>query len=179
MGMCFEAYVGHRLNEDDINRFCDELNSNKFKSINRFVNTYCSFNNTRVVPDQLVDTIDLIGPNIISFMFSEKVCRIHSYIRWWEFLIEEEIQKHLRKVSFEIMNYFNSSFVIYVPDTGALESYLIDFMWKDENKDVNYMRNWLQENCGPPKTRIMDIYKQFDKYWGSDGYFIDVFPDIK
>lgn len=51
----------------------------------------------------------------------------------------------------------------------------MDFMREDENKNIDYMRDCLLRKCGPPADSIPDIYKEFEDYIVSDGYFIDEF----
>jgi hypothetical protein len=181
MGMNFNAYLDHKLDENEIYRFCHALNSNKFENIDRFVQTYPNSNIKReiweVVPDHLGGTILVDGPGGLDFMFSEKVCRISHPIRWINFLLEDDIQKHFRDISFEMMCFLNSSLVIYVPDNEARESAILDFVWDDENRDIKYIQKWLLNECGPPKKKIKDIYQEFDDYWVSDGYYIDNFSD--
>ncbi|WP_419874027.1 hypothetical protein [Candidatus Pristimantibacillus sp. PTI5] len=185
MGMDFTAYMSHNLNETDILELCIDLNENssRFPFIREFIDTLLPFNpedidrKWRITHDSLGGTISLDGPCGISLTLSEKVCYFHHYFRWRGFLVDTEIQQWLRNVSYGFMKIFNSSFVIYVPDNAAKESAIMDFIWEDENKDINYIREWLLKHCGIPKDNITDIYKEYEDYWASEGYYIDDFND--
>ncbi|MFB9324684.1 hypothetical protein ACFFSY_01865 [Paenibacillus aurantiacus] len=124
-------------------------------------------------------TVEIDGPCGVDFSFSEKVCYFHHNIRWRNFLLDEKLQHYLRKVTLDLAKYFSSSYAIYAPDSGFKESAILDFIWEDENKDIDYIKNWLLERCGTPKSNIIDIYKEYDDYWDSEGYFVDYFNDLK
>jgi hypothetical protein len=181
MGVYFNAYIGHKFDVNGIKYFCELLNSGKFQAINKFLKDYYAQNENRdifkVSSDPFTGTITVADhPDGLEFMFSEKVCRFSPYVLWQFFLTKEETQKTLREISFEVMAYFNSSFVIYVPDSGYIESGIMDFLWREEEeecKDIFYIQNWLMCNCGTPQKYIKDIYQKFDDYWDSVGYYID------
>ncbi|MEK3884907.1 hypothetical protein [Paenibacillus sp. PL2-23] len=69
--------------------------------------------------------------------------------------------------------------MIYVPDSGAIESGIMDFIWNDENKDIEFIKDWLLTRCGPPNRIIKDIYQQSKDSWTSKGYYIDDFKDFE
>jgi hypothetical protein len=156
-----------------------------FPSISEFIDALLPFNpkdserKWNVSFDDIGGTNHLSGPCGISLTLSEKVCYFHHYLRWRQFLVDNEIQDLLRKVSYGLMKIFYSSYVIYVPDNAARESAIMDFIWEEENKDIGYIREWLLENCGLPKKKINEIYKEYEDYWDSEGYFIDYFTDIE
>ncbi|MHA6529408.1 hypothetical protein [Paenibacillus sp. BAC0078] len=185
MGMDFTAYVGHSFTENDIYRLCHALSSEKLVYIDQFIKHLYPYNPKdigkpwQVVPDSIGGTIELNGPCGINLTFSEKVCYFHHYIRWDNFLLDEDIQLYLRKVSYDLANYLAASFAIYVPDSGARESGILDFIWEDKNKDIQFIRDWLLQKCGEPKKRIKDIYKDYGDYCASEGYYIDFFQDLE
>lgn len=76
------------------------------------------------------------------------------------------------------MIHMKSTFVIYVPDNAVRESAIMDFLWEDENRDILFMKDWLLNNCGSPRGSIFEIYKKYEGYWESDGYYIDKFEDF-
>ncbi|WP_144266470.1 hypothetical protein [Paenibacillus curdlanolyticus] len=84
----------------------------------------------------------------------------------------------MRQVSFDLARYFSSAYAIYVPDNGFREADIIDFIWEDENKDIEIIKNWLLTRCGAPKGKISDIATEYEDYWEYDGYFIDYFGDF-
>jgi hypothetical protein len=184
MGLDFTAYLGHQLDENEIYRLSHDLSAEKLKEIDLFVNRLYQYNPEdvgrywRVNLKGLGGTTNLIGPCGMHFTFSEKVCYFHHYIRWQTFLLNEDIQLQLRKVTYDLAKYFNSSYAIYVPDSGTLESSITDFIWEDENKDIAYIKEWLHKNCGEPKENIHSIYKKYGTSWASKGYFVDYFHDF-
>lgn len=185
MGMNFTAYMSHNLKKTEIIELCNDLNENssRFPLIREFIDTLLPFNpkdnvrKWRTSFDSADGTNSLAGPCGISLTLSEKVCYFHHYFRWKGFLVDNEIQQLLRNVSYGFMRTFNASFVIYVPDNAAKESAIMDFIKEDENKYINYIREWLLENCGLPKNNINDIYKEYEDYWDSEGYYIDYFNE--
>lgn len=185
--MDFTAYMSHSLTKPQIIQLSNELNRDiaQFSLIHNFINELLPFNakddnnKWRINLDHLGGTIRLNGPCGVSLTLSEKVCYIHHYFRWRNFLLDNEIQHLLRTVSYGFMKIFNSQFVIYVPDSSTIESAIMDFIWEDENKDINFIREWLLINCGPPKNNIKDICKDFETYWESEGYYIDFFKDFE
>ncbi|MDQ0059994.1 hypothetical protein [Paenibacillus harenae] len=189
MGMDFCAYLGHSLDLSGIKNLCNDLNNNALKFTASFIGDLIEFNPNdvgkewRIQYDSIGGTTELSGPCGLQFTFSEKVCVVSHYTRWLTFLLNDleiDFQTHLRKVSYEIMSYFNSVFVIYVPDSGAKESGIMDFIWDDENKDIYYIKDWLVRKCGEPKKQIRDIYKDVDDTtWESEGYYIDYINDVK
>ncbi|RDU35814.1 hypothetical protein DRW41_16920 [Neobacillus piezotolerans] len=88
--------------------------------------------------------------NGVCQLFFQNRCISHP-IRWIHFLLDDKIQKHLRELSFELINFLNSSLVIYVPDNAVKESDIIDFIWDDENRDIEYIQKWLLTECGSTK----------------------------
>lgn len=110
------------------------------------------------VHDGIGGTVEISGPCGMDFTFSEKVCYFHHYIRWRSFLLDEDLQLYFRKVTFDLASYFSSTYAIYVPDNGSKESGILDFIWEDENKDIDYIKNWLLERCGTPKAKIIEDY---------------------
>jgi hypothetical protein len=103
-------------------------------------------------------------------------------MRWQHFLSNNDVQIEIREITFELLNYLNSPFAIYVPDNGYRESSILDFIWKEdgvERQDIHFIQNWLLNKCGPPKNYIKDIYMEIEDYWDSEGYYIDDFKDIK
>lgn len=187
MGMDFTAYFSHDLSQDQINDLCKRLNCQKdqFPMTNRFVEDLLPHNpkdeikEWRIDLDRIGGTSELFGPCGLSFTFSEKVCYFHHYIRWRAFLINDSIQQELRYVCYEFRNSFRSSDVIYAPDNAARESAIMDFIGDDRNVDLSFIKNWLLVNCGPPKQKIKDIYKEYEDYWVSEGYYIDDFKDFE
>ncbi|MBB3069441.1 hypothetical protein FHS14_002431 [Paenibacillus baekrokdamisoli] len=93
--------------------------------------------------------------------------------------LEFDFRSHLRNVSYELTRYFNTKFAIYVPDSSKKESAIMDFLWEDENKSIEFMKKWLLEKCGSPKDEIDSIYVDYEDSWESEGYFIDYFIDYK
>lgn len=187
MGMDFTAYFSHDLSTEQIKEICHRINSERglFPIIHNFVDElllYYPEDRDKVWsfdPDGIGGTNEIYGPCGFSFTFSDKVCYFHHYIRWGAFLTDEVIQYKLRKVCYELRKLLNSSFVIYVPDSAVKESVILDFIWDDQNKDLNYIKNWLLINCGSPKENIKDIYKVYDEFWDSEGYYIDSFIDFE
>lgn len=185
MGTNVTAYLEHNLSSDDIKMLCHALNSGSLKRVDEFTNYLLPFNPEdvgkpwKVYDDWIGGTLEIGGPCGIDFTFSEKVCYFHHYIRWKTFLRDEEIQLYIRKLIFDLGSYLKANFAIFVPDNGSKESEILDFIWEDENKDISFIKNWLQEHCGEPKTKIIDIYKEYEDYWKSDGYYIDYFSDLK
>jgi len=178
VGKDFTAYLGHNLDENHIYRMCHALNGDQFVAINSFVKELYEFNPNdislvwKVDSEGIGGTQDIYGPCGFNFTFSEKVCYFHHYIRWDAFLQNEDFQIKLRKVTYELSQYFQSSFAIYVPDNATKESSIIDFIWDDENRSIEYIVSWLEKECSAPK-------KTFKELVGSDGYYIDFFIDIK
>ncbi|BFT72472.1 hypothetical protein [Paenibacillus sp. P36] len=184
MGMDVTAYLGHSLSSDDIHLLCNALNSRSLNHVDEFITHFLPYNPEDVgkpwrVHDGIGGTLGIDGPCGIDLTFSEKVCYFHHYIRWRSFLRDKEIQLYIRKLTLDLTNYFTTNYAIYVPDNGSKESGNLDFIWEDENKDIDYIKNWLHESCGTPKEKIIDIYKQYENYWESDGYYIDYFSDLK
>ena len=66
-----------------------------------------------------------------------------------------------------------------MPDSASKESGIMDFLWDDENKSIEVMKEWLLKQCGNPKDNINSIYVEYEDYWESEGYFIDYFNDFK
>jgi hypothetical protein len=160
-------------------------NIDHFRYIKKFIEDLLEYNpedtdiQWRLIPDHIGGTMEVVGPCGITLTFLEKICYFHHYIRWRNFLLDSEIQLKLREVCYELMQTMKSQFVIYVPDNAVKESAILDFLWEDENKDIFFMRDWLLNNCGPPKNSIKEIYKEYEDYWESDGYFIDEYKDIR
>lgn len=183
MGVDFTAYLGHKLNSDDIQILCNKLNSRALKHIGDF-HSYLLPHNPKdegkmwKVVEGTGGTLEIDGPCGLDFTFSEKVCYFHHFIRWSRFLLEEEIQLYLRKVTYDLACYFSSDYAIYVPDSGSQESAVLDFIWDDENRDIEHIKNWLLARCGSPKEKISDIYKEYEDYWDSEGYYVDYFGDL-
>ncbi|TYP74563.1 hypothetical protein BCM02_105107 [Paenibacillus methanolicus] len=183
--MDFTAYMSHSLNKSEIADLCNRLNENptSFPLLQAFIDELLPFNPRKIEKEWHVDfdyiggTTILAGPCGISLTLSENVCYFHHYLRWRQFLINPDLQIMLRKVCYELREIFNASFVIYVPDNAARESAIMDFIWEGENRDIDYMREWLLVNCGPPKNKIVHIYKKLVDSWESDGYYIDYFQD--
>ncbi|WP_046213574.1 hypothetical protein [Paenibacillus wulumuqiensis] len=186
MGVDFTAYLAHEFQEKDLNRLVQDLNENieQFQFINKFIDYFMEYNPEDKEKEWRFDSYNIggtkgiLGPCGINLVFSEKVCRFSHYTRWRFFLIDKEIQCRFREVSYELMQILNSPFVIYVPDSSARESAIVDFLWEDENKDVFFMQEWLLNNCGPSKQSIEEIYVEYEDYWESKGYFIDEFNDF-
>jgi hypothetical protein len=186
MGRDFTAYLGHSLKENEIFEFMNILNTSDLKAINDFIKQFLPYNPNdkeltwKVKEFRLEGTISLDGPCGLAFIFSEHVCMVRHYTRWLTFLLNDlefDIRTPLRNMTRELAGYFGSAFAIYAPDSGARESGIMDFMWEDENKDIDCMRNWLLQNCGPPADSIQTIYKEFEDHIQTDGYYIDVFED--
>ncbi|WP_139997488.1 hypothetical protein [Paenibacillus paridis] len=186
MGMDFVCYIGHQLSKNDLIQMSEQLNKGSFKYISAFIEDLLKYNpddvnqkweaNTEVLGDELC----LYGPCCLKFTFSEQVCKIDHFTRWLTFILndsETDFRGHLRNVAYELTRYFHSTFAIYVPDSGVKESAIMDFFWDDENKSIDYMKEWLLTNCGEPKREIEDIFQDGGDYWESDGYFIDYFKD--
>lgn len=184
MGMDFTAYFGHSMDENAIHRLCHALNAERLNEVQKFLNYLYPFNEGdkerlwEVIPDWIGGTIQLSGPCGLDLTFSEHVCYVHHYIRWKQFLLNEEIQLYLRTMIKEFCHYVSADYAIYVPDNGADESAILDFIWDDENRDVGFIRNWLLERFGEPKERISEIYRSDDYGWESEGYYIDEFQDF-
>ena len=66
-----------------------------------------------------------------------------------------------------------------LPDNAAKESGVIDFIWDGDARDIDVMRQWLLDNCGEPSPTLRGIYREFEDYADSDGYYIDDFKDLK
>ncbi|ULO05367.1 hypothetical protein H1230_19980 [Paenibacillus sp. 19GGS1-52] len=184
MGIDFTAFLGHELNRDEIQILCHALNSRSLNHVDEFITLLLPHNpkdkgKPWTVHEGIGGTVEINGPCGVQFTFSEKVCYFHHYIRWRSFLLDEKLQLYLKKVTFDLASYFKSTFAIYVPDSGSKESGILDFIWEDENKDVDYIMKWLLERCGTPKEKIIDIYKEYEDYWDSEGYYIDYFSDLK
>ncbi|WP_337100111.1 hypothetical protein [Paenibacillus sp. YIM B09110] len=188
MGMNFHAYLSHSLNQQDLLNYCNELNCKNHKFIETFIEELLPYNPEDINKewklrfDDFNGTYELDGPCGLGFTFSEKVCMVSHYTRWLTFLLNDldfDFQKQLRNVSYELMNKMESDYVIYVPDSGAIESAIMDFMWEDENKDIEYMKDWLLRKCGEPKEHIIDIYNDLGDSWDSKGYYIDLFTDYR
>lgn len=187
MGMDFTAFMAHRLDASEIFKFSEELNAavHLFPNIHRFIDKLSNSTNApspmwTITPDYIGGTTYLQGPVGISLYFSEKVCHFSHYIRWGSFLLDTEgIQSFLRGVSYDLTTFFKAEYAIYVPDSGAKESIIMDFIWDDENRDMEFIRSWLAAHCGPPKKRIQEIYADREYGWESEGYYIDDFEDYK
>jgi len=184
MGADFTAFLGHKLNRDEIKILCHALNSRSLKHVDEFINFLLPHNpkdedKPFTVHEGIGGTVEVSGPCGMDFTFSDKVCYFHHYIRWRSFLLEEELQLYLKRVTFDLARYFSSEYAVYVPDSGSRESAVLDFIWEDENKDIHYIRNWLLERCGRPKEKIIEIYKEYEDYWDSEGYYVDYFSDLK
>ncbi|MBW7473604.1 hypothetical protein K0T92_02445 [Paenibacillus oenotherae] len=186
MGMNFTCYIGHKLNGNDLSRMSNALNSGNFKSVSAFIEEILPYNPEDVNKkwktefDSIGGTVCLNGPCGLSFTFSEHVCMIDHYTRWITFILndlEVNFRAHFRNIAYELSRYFESSFSIYVPDNATKESAILDFIWDDENRSIDYIKDWLLTKCGDPKLNIEDIYKDCGDYWESDGYFIDYFKD--
>ncbi|MFC3802611.1 hypothetical protein [Cohnella sp. GCM10012308] len=132
-----------------------------------------------IIRDGTDGTLEIDGPCGVLLTFSEKICYFHHYIRWSNFLLNEKIQSYIRKLVYDLARFLTAQYAVYVPDSGAKESSILDFIWDDENKDMDYIRNWLLERCGAPKAKIADIHQQYEDYWESEGYYIDYFDDLQ
>jgi hypothetical protein len=181
MGVLTSAYFGYQLDEEVIYRFCNDLNSYELATVGKFIKKYNDPKDNKkvwnVLFDDYTETFELTL-NGLQFIFAEKVCFIRFPIYWSFFLTEDDVQNEIREITCELLNYFKSPFVIYVPDNGFRESGIMDFIWKEDEeecKDIYYIQNWLMTVCGPPKKNIKDIFIQHDDYWHSEGYFIDEF----
>jgi hypothetical protein len=186
MGMDFTCYIGHNLNQNDLILMSQQLNSGNFKYISAFIEELLKYNPDDVDKkwdvnwDNIGGTSRLNGPCGLSFTFSEHVCMMEHYTRWLTFILndlEVNFRGHFRNIAYELSRYFESLFAIYVPDNAAKESAIMDFIWDDENRSIDYIKEWLKTNCGDPKHKIEDIYRDCGGYWKSDGYFIDYFND--
>ncbi|TYP67391.1 hypothetical protein [Paenibacillus methanolicus] len=186
MGRDFTSYLGHSLQENEIFEFMNVLNTGELKATNEFIQQFLPYNpedkdlTWKVDTFRLGGTISLDGPCGLGFTFSEHVCMVRHYTRWLTFLLNDlefDIRTPLRNMIRELAWCLGSRFAIYAPDSGARESGIMDFMWEDENEDIECMRNWLLQNCGPPAGSIQAIYKEFEDHIQTDGYYIDVFDD--
>jgi hypothetical protein len=184
LGVFTNVYLGHKMDEKAIYSFCFDLNSDKLLTVSQFLKKYNNSNSNQKVWEIKFDDfgrvfyVEVYG---FIFRFSEKICGITIPRQWKNFLLKNEVQKEIREITFEVMDYFKSSFVIYVPDTGHKESGIMDFLWKEdeeESKDIHFIKNWLMNNCGPSKKYIKDIYQKIGDYWDSEGYYIDDFKDF-
>ncbi|OWR27270.1 hypothetical protein CDO73_23810 [Saccharibacillus sp. O23] len=183
MGMDFTAYIGHSLTKYEIDKMCFDLNNNQLSHVDKFIKELRKVNSNdkqetwSIRVDEFGGTLELSGPYHLEFTFSEKVCMVSHYTRWITFLINDleiDFQTHLRNISIELMEYFDAPYAIYCPDSAARESGIMDFLWEDENRDIDYIKEWLLRNCGEPKNTIKEIYKELDDCWKSDGYYIEL-----
>ncbi|SFF17624.1 hypothetical protein SAMN04487969_116123 [Paenibacillus algorifonticola] len=186
MGMDFTAYQAHYLDQAGIHQFFEDLTQTElhFPAIHTFIQEIIRQNPTdnrewRLFFDDSTATHVISGPGGFGLTLSEKVCLFDHFIRWGAFLVNHKAQLVLRNVCYELKAFFKSSYVIYVPDNAAMESVIMDFLWKDQNRDIGYMKDWLLKNCGMPKDKIRAIYKNQGQSWVSDGYYIDYFQDFK
>lgn len=184
MGRNFTAYLGHRLKETEIFEMEYHLNSGALRSISDFIDLLLPYNSDekqvvwKAYKDDVGGTVVLDGPCGITLTFSKHVCRLGHYTRWITFLLNDleiDFRNSLRNICRELSEYLKSTFALYVPDSGAKESAIMDFMWGDENKPIEYMREWLLDRCGPPADNIEAIYKEFEDHIETDGYYIDEF----
>lgn len=178
MGMNFTAYIGHQLDQNQIYRMCHALTANSFLYINNWIEEIDAVHPEhkpvfwQVNSKGIGGTVEIYGPYGFDFTFSEKVCYFHHYIRWSTFLESDNFQKKLRLITYELTNYFQSNYAIYVPDNATKESSILDFIWDDENRSIEYITSWLQSECGNPKDTLNELIND-------DGYYIDYFEDIR
>lgn len=184
MGKNFTAILGHRLQRQDLYALCDALNHHSFSHIERFIEELLPYNQDdagkawSVDPDWLGGTVELDGPCGLSFTFSEKLCCLDHYIRWRAFVTDESIQFLLRGVAYDLAAYYQTGYALYVPDNDCKESFVLGFIYEDENRDMEYVTSWLLRECGPPKQRIRDIRVRREDDRDSDGYYLDSFGDF-
>ncbi|REK76025.1 hypothetical protein DX130_02875 [Paenibacillus paeoniae] len=74
--------------------------------------------------------------------------------------------------------YVTAEFVIYVPDSGAVESTIMDFIWEEENRNITFIRSWLVDRCGEPRELINKNHDEEEFRGKSEGYCIDEFLDL-
>ncbi|MGE5702163.1 MAG: hypothetical protein ACM32O_06515 [Clostridia bacterium] len=186
MGSNFNSYIGHCSSEKEIKELLCELKKERLPLIAQFLDELVSFDQNcsedwRMVKDMETETIRLIGPCGLEFLFSKKLCVISHYTRWRTFLLNDaeeiDFQKQFRNVSYELAMTWNARYAIYLPDSGAEESGAFDFLW--DHVGIEYIEQWLRQRFGPPAKRIEDIYKDLGNWWESVGYYIDYFEDYR
>jgi hypothetical protein len=181
VGTFTNVYIGHQMDEKAIYAFVSNLNSDRLLNVSQFLKKYnTNSNQSWEIKYDDIGAIFYVRLYGFIFRFSEKVCCITIPMQWQNFLLKSEVQNEIRGITFELLNNFKSSFAIYVPDNGFRESGIMDFIWKEdekESKDIHYIENWLMNVCGPPKKNIKGIFIQYEDYWDSEGYFIDKLVD--
>lgn len=185
--MNFNAYFGHCLVLNEIYQLCNDLNCHKFKSFNDFFKditlNYADVQNKKwfVDPDSISGTVSLVGPCGLDLIFSDYVCVLSHYIRWSSFIRNDlaiNIQSHFRNISYELVDHFNGSYAIYLPDSGSRESGAMDFIWDDEKREIEYIKEWLGTNFGEPQRKIIDLDNLKFNEKDVKGYYIDYFIDL-
>lgn len=132
-----------------------------------------------VVPDYIGGTVVLNGPCGLSLMFSKHVCVIDHYTRWITFIRDIDCQMYFRNITYELLRHFNGKYAIYLPDSGSSEASAIDYIWDDENKDIEFIKLWLLVRFGNPRDTISELDNEDLKNRAEKGYFIDYFKDFE
>ncbi|MDO3412504.1 hypothetical protein QWJ34_22255 [Saccharibacillus sp. CPCC 101409] len=175
----------HKLEENEIYRFIQTLNAGTPPDVKAFIEYLLPYNPEdrgrlwTVEFSSFSGVWEIEGPCGISLRLSKTVCYFHHYIRWRNFLVEDDLQRLLRACTYGFAHYVHSEWAIYVPDSAAKESGVIDFVWDEDARDLCAMRQWLLDNCGEPSPTLREIYQEFEDYADSDGYYIDDFKDLK
>lgn len=184
MGTDFTAVVNHNLNEHDIHRLPDLLNST-WRTVEQFLPIIEGYPVPRSSPDKwqwregdgfslekLQDHRTLvIEAHEFHGIVSERVLRVCHGIRWWSFLTEQTVRDKLRSVCQHAASVLGSNQIIYLPDGFLKPEGAIGLMY--EGKAVEEMVDWLLENCGPPVQSIESIYRGELEGWNEDGYYIE------
>ena len=123
------------------------------------------------------DGIQIVGPDNIDLLIFRQCCTFDGGPRWFIFLEEQDVQRTLRQVAYELSRIVGSPHAIYLPDSTFHASVGREIAW--EGGDLDAAIVYLQKECGPPASSITAIQDETGSHRRGDGYFIDDFADLR
>jgi hypothetical protein len=128
------------------------------------------------------DGIQVVGPGDIALLSFRQCCTFEcrtfdSGPRRSIFLEEQDVQRTLRQVAYEMCRIVGSPHAIYLPGTTFHASVGREIVW--EGGDLDAVIAYLQKECGPPASSITAIQDETNGHRRGEGYFIDDFADLK
>ncbi|MBD8497248.1 hypothetical protein [Paenibacillus arenosi] len=184
MGVNFTALFEHCIKVEELRDLPMYLNNQKkFKYFYSVASTYDDTKiddwkwpediiRNRTVEEEFLEEgfVSMGGPGGFTFYLGKHLCELRSYVRWGNFLEEETIQNHFRKICFEFSYIFGNP--LYAPDLFCLDSYLFD------GETIVEVREYLARKYGGPSKTIKDMYTNYKLNQEYNNYFIEDFKDI-
>ncbi|MWC30325.1 hypothetical protein [Paenibacillus sp. MMS18-CY102] len=157
-------------NNADLEKFCDKLVDDNFFPAAAYINR--SDNRQMQIEQYQADNDDYIEfkCGTVDYMFApirhaQTGCIVINR-GWTDFVSYAPTTELVRKICSETMGYFDSTEAIYLSDMYSYDYFFDKMGWPDIKKS-------LERRFGPPAGKIEDIYKEFDDYIETTGYFIE------